>query len=92
MGLNQENVDVLLTRVRREVDDGLLPSCQVALGYEGEVVVNETFGDATPDSRYCIFSATKALLGYVTNGCDRHEVRRPRRDTAIDSLAARCAA
>ena len=28
---------------------------QIALGFEGEVVVNEVFGDATLDDRYCIF-------------------------------------
>ena len=45
-----------------EVEEGHLPSCQVALGYEGEIVAAETFGDATPDSRYCIFSATKPFV------------------------------
>ena len=62
MGLDQVQVKKLLARLRREVDDGLLPSCQVALGYGGEVVVNEVFGDADLDTRYCLFSATKALV------------------------------
>jgi CubicO group peptidase (beta-lactamase class C family) len=35
--------------------------------------------------------ATGLSLGYVTNGYDRHEVRQPRRGTAISSLAAVCA-
>jgi CubicO group peptidase (beta-lactamase class C family) len=39
-----------------------LPSCQVALAHEGELVVNEVFGDATIDTRYCIFSATKPFV------------------------------
>ena len=30
-------------------------------------------------------------LGYVTNGLDRHELRMPRRGTAISSRAAVCA-
>ena len=36
--------------------------------------------------------ATGLSLGYVTNGYDRHEIREPRRGTAISSLAAVCAA
>jgi CubicO group peptidase (beta-lactamase class C family) len=58
-------VDSLLARCARDVDEGLLPSCQVALGIDGEVVVSEAFGDATTDSRYVIFSATKAFVASV---------------------------
>lgn len=65
MGLNAARVTTLLDRVRREVDEGLLPSTQVAVGYEGEIVVSECFGDTTPDTRYNIFSATKALIATV---------------------------
>jgi CubicO group peptidase (beta-lactamase class C family) len=36
--------------------------------------------------------ATGVSLGYVTNGYDLHEVREPRRGTAISSIAAACAA
>jgi len=60
--LDSSKVDALLTRARREVDEGLLPSCQIALGYEGEIVVHEVFGDATTDSQYCLYSATKAIV------------------------------
>ncbi len=60
--LNQEQIKKLLTRVRREVDDGLLPSAQVALAFNGEIVAEETFGHATNDTRYCIFSATKPFV------------------------------
>jgi CubicO group peptidase (beta-lactamase class C family) len=35
--------------------------------------------------------ATGLSLGYVTDGYDRHEIRQPRRGTAISSLAASCA-
>ncbi len=55
-------VDALLQRATKDVDDGLLPSCQVALALDGEVVVSEAFGDATTDSRFTIFSATKAFV------------------------------
>jgi CubicO group peptidase (beta-lactamase class C family) len=62
MGIDKTKVDDLLLRARREIDAGLLPSCQLALAQDGEVVVSETFGDAMPDTRYVIFSATKPLV------------------------------
>ena len=60
--IDKQKVRQLVDRARREVDEGLLPSCQVALGFEGELVTFETFGDATPDTRYCLYSATKAIV------------------------------
>jgi CubicO group peptidase (beta-lactamase class C family) len=62
MGLDTAALDGLVARARREVDEGLLPSAQVALAYEGELVMFETFGDATPDTRYVVYSATKAFV------------------------------
>ena len=61
MAIDDAQVQKLTERVRREIDEGLLPSCQVALGYEGEIIYQETFGDADDDTRYCYFSATKAF-------------------------------
>jgi CubicO group peptidase (beta-lactamase class C family) len=52
----------LIDRCRREVDDGLLPSCQVAVAAGDELVAYETIGEAAPDNRYVIFSCTKALV------------------------------
>lgn len=60
--LDDDKVTALLTRARQEVDDGLLPAVQVAIGLDGEVVVDETFG-AEPSSRFVPFSCTKALIG-----------------------------
>ena len=34
--------------------------------------------------------ATGLSLGYTTNGRDRHEIRQPRRDTSIGSIAGLC--
>ena len=65
MGLNENRVAQLLERARREVEAGLLPSVQIAIGLDGEVVVSESFGAATPQTRYNIFSATKALIATV---------------------------
>ena len=55
----------LRDRIRREVDAGLLPSCQAAIGLGGEVVWSEAFGEATTSSRYVIFSCSKALVAGV---------------------------
>lgn len=62
MGIDQEKLDALLTRAQREIDSGLLPSCQVAVAQDGKVVAFEAFGDATTDTRYPMFSATKAVV------------------------------
>jgi CubicO group peptidase (beta-lactamase class C family) len=61
-GLDKSKVDVLLDRARREIDEGRLPSCQLALALDGEVVLDEAFGDATVDTRYVIFSCTKGIV------------------------------
>lgn len=62
MTIDKSKVDALVARARREVDAGLLPSAQVALAYEGELVAYETFGDASNDTRYTVFSCTKAFV------------------------------
>ena len=54
-------IKMLLARARREVDDGLLPSVQVALAFQGEIIANETFG-ATDERRYIVYSSTKAFI------------------------------
>jgi CubicO group peptidase (beta-lactamase class C family) len=60
--IDRAAVERLLERARREVDDGLLPSCQLALGFEGELVATATFGDGRDSSVYAVFSATKAFV------------------------------
>ena len=55
-------VDALLSRARRDVDEGLLPSCQVALAHHGELVAFEPFGRASTSTRYTVFSCTKPLV------------------------------
>jgi CubicO group peptidase (beta-lactamase class C family) len=52
----------LLDRARQEIDAGLLPSCQIAIARNGELEVFETLGDATNETRYIVFSATKAFV------------------------------
>jgi CubicO group peptidase (beta-lactamase class C family) len=76
--IDRVQVKRLMDRARREIDEGFLPSCQIALGFEGEIVAAETFGDARPDDRYCIFSATKPFVAstvwtLITEGALRVE-------------------
>ena len=60
LGLEPERLEALLGRASREVDAGRLPSCQLAIARDGRVVV-ATLGAATDDSRYLVFSVTKAV-------------------------------
>jgi CubicO group peptidase (beta-lactamase class C family) len=62
MGIDTAKVAALLARARREVDDGFLPSAQVALARDGELIEFEAYGDATTDTRYVVFSCTKAFV------------------------------
>ncbi len=59
-----EALRALAERARREIDAGLLPSCQLALAVDGEIVLAETLGEvpAGDATRYVIFSATKAVV------------------------------
>ncbi len=62
VGLDPEKIATLLTRVQREVNDGLLPAVQVALARHGKLAVFESYGGADDDSLFSIFSATKAII------------------------------
>jgi CubicO group peptidase (beta-lactamase class C family) len=56
------SLDELLTAARRDVDSGLVPACQLAVARDDDIVVFETFGEATDDTRFAIFSATKPIV------------------------------
>src|SRR5439155_20599005 len=56
------SLNTLRDRVRREIDEGLLPACQFAVAKDGELLAFETFGRATDDSRFAMFSSTKAFV------------------------------
>jgi CubicO group peptidase (beta-lactamase class C family) len=62
VGIDADALATLIARCRREVDDGLLPSSQMAVAAGDRLVAYETFGAAAPDSRYVIFSCTKAVV------------------------------
>ncbi|MBX7160103.1 MAG: beta-lactamase family protein [Acidimicrobiia bacterium] len=63
VGLDGARVAALVERARREVDAGLLPSCQLAIAREGRIAAFETFGHPTgAPPRYVLFSATKGVV------------------------------
>lgn len=61
VGIDSEKLDALLMRARKEVDDGLLPACQVAIARHGKIAALATFGNATDESLFNVFSSTKAI-------------------------------
>src|SRR6266513_2447276 len=65
VGIDESKVAALIERAHRETDEGTLPSCQLALAREGKLVAFETFGDASNDNRYVIFSCTKTFVASV---------------------------
>jgi CubicO group peptidase (beta-lactamase class C family) len=62
LGIDAGKLDELRHRVRREVDAHLLPSCQVALARNGQLAAFEAFGESDTDTRYTVYSATKAVV------------------------------
>jgi CubicO group peptidase (beta-lactamase class C family) len=71
IGLDPVKVEELFKRAEREVIDGLLPSCQIAIARNGKVGAMKTFGravqggaekPATDETLYCVFSCTKAII------------------------------
>src|SRR6185295_16361732 len=61
VGIDSEKLDALLMRARKEVDDGLLPACQVAIARHGKIAAIASFGSATDESLFNVFSSTKAI-------------------------------
>lgn len=64
-GVDSERLEAVFARAKRDVDEGLIPSAQVAVARNGKVAGLRTFGAATDDTLYCIFSCTKAVVAAV---------------------------
>jgi len=62
LGIDPHRLSELMDRARRDVDSKLLPSCQLAVARHGRLAAFHTFGDASDQTRYVIFSCTKALV------------------------------
>ena len=64
-GIDPARLDLFLRRVRLEVEHGPLPSAQVAVARNGELVAFETFGEATNESRYILQSVGRSVVAGV---------------------------
>jgi len=71
LGIDSEKLEALFARARRDVDDGTLPSAQVAVARQGKIAAMRTFGTAvqggaerpaTDETLYHVFSSTKAVV------------------------------
>ena len=70
VGIDPDKLEALFERAEKEVREGLLPSCQIALARDGRIAGMRSFGTvrhegveaiATRDTLYCIFSSTKEV-------------------------------
>ncbi len=70
VGLNRDKVQALMDRAERDVKEGVLPACQVAIAREGKIAAMKTFGravqggvekPATDETVFVAMSATKAI-------------------------------
>src|SRR5262245_53252179 len=61
VGIDGDKLDELLKRAAKEVDEGLLPACQIAIARNGKIAALASFGTATDDSLFNVFSSTKAI-------------------------------
>jgi CubicO group peptidase (beta-lactamase class C family) len=61
-GVSPDRLDVLLGRIRLEVERGPLPSAQVAVARGGRLVAFETWGDADPGTRYVLQSVGRSIV------------------------------
>jgi CubicO group peptidase (beta-lactamase class C family) len=70
VGLNPDKVQALMDRAERDVKEGVLPACQVAIARKGKIAAMKTFGravqggvekPATDETVFVAMSATKAI-------------------------------
>jgi len=75
IGVDSGRLEALFARAKRDVDQGVLPSAQVAVARHGKLAGVRTFGKAvqggaekpaTNETMYCIFSSTKAVVALAT--------------------------
>lgn len=73
--LSKPKLEALVARVSLEVSEGRLPSAQVAVGFGGDLVCFETFGDAEPCTRYRLQSVSRPFVaGVLWKVVDEHEL------------------
>lgn len=71
VGIDAEKLEMVFARAKRDVDDGTLPSAQVAVARHGRIAGMRTYGSAvqggqeraaTDETLYHFFSSTKAVV------------------------------
>src|ERR1700674_310272 len=71
LGIDSEKLEAVFARAKRDVDDGTLPSAQVAIARHGKLAGMRTYGSAvqggveksaTDDTLYHFYSSTKAVV------------------------------
>jgi CubicO group peptidase (beta-lactamase class C family) len=71
VGIDSERLDAVFARAKRDVDEGTLPSAQVAVARHGKLAGVRAFGSAvqggeeqpaTDETLYSIFSSTKGVV------------------------------
>ncbi|WP_020120433.1 serine hydrolase [Streptomyces canus] len=62
VGVDPHRLDLLLRRIRLEVEHGRLPSAQVAVARGGRLVAFETWGEAEPSTRYVLQSVGRSIV------------------------------
>jgi len=62
---SEARVRLLLDRVRLEVDEGHVPSAQVAVAHHGHIIASETYGDASSGTRYVLQSCGRTIVAAV---------------------------
>ena len=99
IGIDSEKLEAVFARAKRDVDDGVLPSAQVAVARQGKLAGVRTYGvarhgeseaPATNDTLYTIFSSTKAIIAVGRLDAVRRwlaEARRARVRTSFPSSA-----
>lgn len=64
-GFDLDALGRLRGKLGEQVAEGRMPACQFAFAVDGELAVFESFGEATPTTRFNVFSATKAFIGGI---------------------------
>jgi len=65
VGVHPGRLALLLERVRSEVEQGPLPSAQLAIAKDGHLVADQSFGETSPRTRYVLHSAGRPVLAAV---------------------------
>jgi CubicO group peptidase (beta-lactamase class C family) len=64
-GIDPRRLNLFLDRIRLEVEEGFLPSAQVAVARHGRLVVFDTYGASDADRRYILQSAGRTVVAGV---------------------------